>query len=327
MNHSIRGISSFRLSTTDRSGAADGNTDPNTSRDIASIGQQHKVEVDWKKINVNWMRVIALRDSGQDLNKLIKAKGQSAATPLVRAIRYSPDEEIVALVAAGADVNRRFGPLMPPMAYALRSISRVKLLLDLGADANATWKTGSRKVDSIVRRAAADDLVYSDTIHLLLAAGANPNLGSSQNSNTALMNVAGRSRKEKLSRPRSEQEKADDLKGIKAFLDAGANIQARNDTGHTALFPAIESGRKDIVECFLAKDQKLVNLAAKGNWTPLMHAVKSNNVEMIRMLVRAGADVNSQFRTSGKTAWDYASLEIRRQLPELEPNGFNLTKH
>lgn len=94
----------------------------------------------------------------------------------------------------------------------------------------------------------------------------------------------------------------------RALLAAGADPRAVNRSGIDALYTACCGGHLDIVRDLLAHGASLVPGAPDdvGNgYTPLMGAVLSGSLDLVRFLVEAGADVTAVART-GHTALQWA---------------------
>jgi ankyrin repeat protein len=105
------------------------------------------------------------------------------------------------------------------------------------------------------------------------------------------------------------------LEACRVLLEAGADAHAISSyTGIDALYIACADGNLAIARELLSRG---VSLAARKSgpsdlgYTPLMAAVLSGNLELVRHLVEAGADVNAVART-GDTALKWAK-EQRQQ--------------
>ena len=92
-----------------------------------------------------------------------------------------------------------------------------------------------------------------------------------------------------------------DLAAVRAQLAAGADIDARDAHGQTALMNAARDGQAALVD---------LNHHAKYGLTAVMIAVIRGHAEVVRILVEAGADLTPQGTGapgfSGKTAEDLA---------------------
>jgi hypothetical protein len=85
--------------------------------------------------------------------------------------------------------------------------------------------------------------------------------------------------------------KADESLAITTvLLKRGANVNSRRE-GFTALFWASYLGKKSTVELLLAQPEIKVNELTEDGGTALMAAVEKGHVEVVELLVKAGADV------------------------------------
>ena len=87
---------------------------------------------------------------------------------------------------------------------------------------------------------------------------------------------------------------------IKMLLDAGANVNARNESGGTALMIAVSHRHPETIRLLLNAGAN-VNAKDDEGHTALMSAVHSENPETIKLLLDAGADATVQAK-DGETA-------------------------
>ena len=99
------------------------------------------------------------------------------------------------------------------------------------------------------------------------------------------------------------------LDELERLAAAGAQIDARDEHGQTALMLAAVEGHADVVDWLVGHGAALDHTAKYG-LSALMLAVVNGHVEVVRLLVRAGA--NQELRGggapgfAGKTALDLA---------------------
>src|SRR5262249_11430067 len=96
-----------------------------------------------------------------------------------------------------------------------------------------------------------------------------------------------------------------DLKTVRAQLDAGVDVNARDADGNTPLLLAAVYAGPECVELLLKKGAD-VNAANKAGATPLMRA--ATDYEKAKSLIDAGADVTAKM-TLGKTAILVAAIK------------------
>jgi ankyrin repeat protein len=103
--------------------------------------------------------------------------------------------------------------------------------------------------------------------------------------------------------------KSGDVRSLEAQLDAGADINARDEHGQTALMMAAREGHTAAVRLLVARGADL-NHTAKYNLSALMLAVVNGRDAIVGVLVDAGADRSIRGTGApgfaGKTALDIA---------------------
>jgi ankyrin repeat protein len=96
-----------------------------------------------------------------------------------------------------------------------------------------------------------------------------------------------------------------DLAAATALIDAGADIEIRDDNGRTPLLDAVWGRHASTVQLLMDRGAD-INAPTNELWTPLMEAVyqsESNpcNGSVVRALLDAGADIHAQ-NDQGQTA-------------------------
>ena len=108
-----------------------------------------------------------------------------------------------------------------------------------------------------------------------------------------------------------------DVEAVQAQLRAGADVNARDRHGQTALMLAAHRGYDALVETLAAHGAEL-NVTAKYHLSALMLAVIVGHIDIARLLVRAGADQSIRGSGApgfvGQTASDLAAA---RGMPGL----------
>ena len=94
------------------------------------------------------------------------------------------------------------------------------------------------------------------------------------------------------------------------LLDRGADVNARDRHGQTAVMLAAHAGYREVVETLVAHGADL-NVTAKFGLSALMLAIISGHEEVARFLARAGANLSLRGTGApgfaGKTAYDLAA--------------------
>lgn len=210
------------------------------------------------------------------------------------------------LAERGADVNATGPYATPPLHWIVRvgEHELAQRLLELGADPNTANPYGLHPLHLAITNADVD------MVHLLLEAGADPEQVDNA-AETPLM-LAARSGSAAI---------------VEALLEAGAAVDTREPHyDQTALMLAVRAGTPDSVELLLASgadvdaqsragavpDFRLPSQNAgskgvgivRGGWpergerspvggakTPLLYATRQGDLELTRLLVEAGADI------------------------------------
>jgi ankyrin repeat protein len=260
----------------------------------------------------------ALLDAGADVNQ----PDPDGISPLVMAIINGHYDLAGLLVEHDANVNAAEPggrtPLwatvdMHTLEYTLNrppplsgdrldSLGLLQLLLSRGAkpDVALTRAVKGRKVNATnhgLLGARATPLMRAAThvdvaaMKLLLAHGADPNLAT-KNHTTAFMLAAGLGWRDLY----SEGSDADAIEFLRIGLERGADINAANDLGNTALHGAAERGTAKVVEFLVARGARLDAKNKKGQ-TPLDMAlgfapVRESAASLLRdLMVKRGIPI------------------------------------
>jgi ankyrin repeat protein len=114
--------------------------------------------------------------------------------------------------------------------------------------------------------------------------------------------------------------KRGDVQDVRNLLDRGADVDARDRHGQTALMLAAHAGRRDVVEALIAHGANL-NTTAKYGLSALMLALIAGHTQVARLLADAGTDLSLRGTGApgfaGKTACDLAAERGMRELSAL----------
>ena len=214
------------------------------------------------------------------------------------------------LIAAGADVNAltrgitRQAPIHQSTGYISGGVEPnfgpLRLLLAAGADLDRVDGSGHTALHSLALFPGT-----SDASRLLLGAGANPNLNTSQG--TAL---------------HMSLRMAADPGVIRLLLSVGADVNRRDAHGETPLLAGLGNNLgKDIVEFLIAAGAD-VNASDRYQTTPLHRTVlQAANIAVAKLLIEAGADVDA-VDSEGATPLHLAAVnEASRYITLLLEHG------
>ena len=103
-----------------------------------------------------------------------------------------------------------------------------------------------------------------------------------------------------------------DVDAIRELIERGANVDALDRHGQTALMLAARAGRADLVEA-LIEGRADLNVTAKYGLSALMLAVVNGHAEVAHLLARAGCDLslrgNGAPGFAGKNAAELAAAQ------------------
>ena len=102
-----------------------------------------------------------------------------------------------------------------------------------------------------------------------------------------------------------QRESQVNINKVKTLISAGANVDARDADGMTALMWASVNGHDDVAE-LLIRIGANVNLKDNFQWTALMWASGRRYANIVGMLVSNGAELDLQSGDEKKTALMYA---------------------
>jgi ankyrin repeat protein len=193
----------------------------------------------------------------------VNAAQGDAATALHWAVHYDDAAIADLLLGAGSRVNAANDLGVTPLYLACtnRSAAMVEKLLRAEANPNAKLLNGETVLMNCARTG------NPAAVKALIAAGANVNAKEPEHDQTALMWAAAQKHAE----------------AVRVLLAAGADVQARSRT-YTQIVTSEVTQR--------AGREELNFTVLRGGSTPLMFAARSGDVESVRLLLAAGANVN-----------------------------------
>ena len=113
------------------------------------------------------------------------------------------------------------------------------------------------------------------------------------------------------------------LEVVKYLAECGVDVNASDKHGRTALMNASENGHLEVVKYLVERGAQL-DIQDKNGWTALIGAARGGYLEVVKYLVQNGADVNAQNKY-GRTALMIVAyngeIDVVKYLAE---NGANL---
>jgi ankyrin repeat protein len=225
----------------------------------------------------------------------IRALRDHSKRALFRAAKAGDISRVRLLLNDGADANARHGRSRTPLVAAAEAghIAVVQHLLERGADPNARLSNGETPL-SLATLAG-----HAAVVEVLLAAGADVNSRASDG-DTPLIEAAY----------------AGHVAILRTLLEHGADTTARSAyDGSTPLIWAAYEGQTACVEALLEHGANPNEKDTGDGSTPLIWAAYGNHSNVVRVLLDHGADP-SETNSSGETALDHAESDTIIQMLE-----------
>lgn len=191
------------------------------------------------------------------------------------ALTYAAEEGqlsvVQLLVEKGAKVNQKDDEGRTALFYAAEEgqAGVVRFLLDKGADLSLLDKNGYSALDYAAEENAGE------VVKTLL--GTKEGASLVRGNASILVNAS--------------EEGA--LAVVRQLKEAGANVNAADENGHTPLMAAAEEGQEQVVEYLLSVGAE-VNAKTKEGWTALLLAAQENQPDVIRLLLAKKADLEAR---------------------------------
>ncbi len=218
-------------------------------------------------------------------------------TPLHKATAQGHRDVAEILVANGADLEAKDDegetPLHKTLLGGYKNV--VELLLAKGADVNARGQFGWRPLDLAIW---GDYLLYADR------------LLETKYGVTELRYTDGVS--EELNQLREDLR----IETVRLLISGGADINAQDDFGCTALHDAVFYDLPDIVKLLLESGANPNIRDKESGSTPLDKAISDGYADIVELLLLYGADANARDR-NGQTPLHEAAWENQGDIAEL----------
>ena len=205
------------------------------------------------------------------LSSLLSIGAAGPVIPLIEAVKKTDRVAVRALLEQRVDVNRAEADGMAALHWAvyLDDAETADVLIRAGANVKAATRYGVMPLS--LASANGNALM----IERLLRAGADPNAALPEGE-TPLMEAAG----------------TGNVAAVKTLLAHGAAVNARDRAkGQDALMWAAAQGHAPAAQALIEAGAD-VHARSKGKFTPLLFAVRRGAIDVVRVLLGAGADVN-----------------------------------
>ncbi len=240
--------------------------------------------------------VIAAEKNNYDTAALIAGLGadvnmrdeRSNETAIIKAAKNNNADMMRMLLAAGADINAQSRRGVSALGESIKNQNKdiMEFLTANGARTGATF-------DNLMRYAYAKNNVG---VSAMLRVGVDPKQ-KDVNGNTALMISASQG----------------DLQSFKDLMAYGADINAQNKQGMTALLYALRANNRDLVKEILTLNDTDVNISNVLGQSPLYWAAYIGDDIVVNALLTLGADYNKK-TNNNQTALQIAKLNNRTKV-------------
>lgn len=240
--------------------------------------------------------VIAAEKNNYDTAALIAGLGadvnmrdeRTNETAIIKAAQNNNSDMMRMLLAAGADINAQSRRGVSALGESIKNQNKdiMEFLTANGARTGATF-------DNLMRYAYAKNNVG---VSAMLRIGVDPKK-KDVNGNTALMISASQG----------------DLQSFKDLMAYGADVNAQNKQGMTALLYALRANNRDLVKEILTLNDTDVNISNVLGQSPLYWAAYIGDDIVVNALLTLGADYNKKTNNS-QTALQIAKLNNRTKV-------------
>ena len=197
------------------------------------------------------------------------------------AIKYCSKEILQAIIGHGADINATCKNNVTALMLACLSgnIEAINVLLKAGADISIASVDGATWI-----HCAVDGTCSRETLKAVISHGADVNT-TGNNNVTALMMACWKG----------------NVDAIHALLNAGADPNITDIKGATCILYAVDGDcSKETIQAIISRGAD-VNATDNSKLTPLIIACQKGYVDVVNVLLNAGADCNIADGQYGKT--------------------------
>lgn len=268
----------------------------------------------------NLAQVQALIATGVDLNSQNHGLYGSGFTALHTAARYGKTDIARALIAAGANINThnpdQYGDTALHAAARYGYTETVRALIAAGANLEARNSLGHTPLTVAASEARPENSFAALQAMQALSDLGRPTppdfVGTLQTLIAAGANLEAQDQEGNTALMLATKQKA--TKAVQLLIAAGANLEAQNQKGNTALMCAAQNGCAEAAQILITAGANLEAQDQEGS-TALFYAVTSSsgNTETVRTLIAAGANLEAQ-HNSGLTAFSAATANNRTDI-------------
>jgi len=171
----------------------------------------------------------------------------------------------------------------------------VELLIENGADVSISNKFGYTALHASTRGN------HIEVSKVLVAAGADVNAVDDKG-RTPLFLAA----------------EENSLEHVRLLKEHGADLETRDKKGWSPLYAAVNRGSLDVAKYLIGEGVEVKSQTAGDSRSPLLVASFSGNVEMVKLLLEAGADVSAKLGMGHSPYRGMTALQIAQKQGHLE---------
>ncbi len=231
----------------------------------------------------------------------VKAKDENGRTALHKAAEKDHFEIVKLLIEKGADVNIADNGGNTPLHHA-KSKKVAELLLTNGANINAK----NEDDETLLHPLLQSPYEYEDLVNLYISKGADVNARNSEGftpldlavdkrpkTTVEALREAGAEHGNPLGRELLNMAEKGDLARVKELIKQGANIYIKDSWGCTPILEAALKGHLEIVKLLIDCGAEVNVVNKETNQTVLHMASKASNSDLVKFLIAKGADVDA----------------------------------
>merc|ERR1712130_887492 len=94
-----------------------------------------------------------------------------------------------------------------------------------------------------------------------------------------------------------------DLKGVKAALESGVDVNTKGQNGWTGLMWAVRNNHTSVVKLLIKTPNIDVNTKGEYDWTVLMWAVNWNRKSVVELLLKTLMSTKRIIKTGAHYSW------------------------
>ena len=261
----------------------------------------------------------------------VRSKTQEGYTALHYAAAGNHREVAELLLAKGADVNTEPGKVDTPLHWAVRGGHKdmIEWLLARGANPNADggdywgtplhWAVWCSDVDTALLLVSHGGDIHLNTQKYPISPLFDSVVQGDRAMAEALVTKTGDTRAAKWA-PLQVTVVSGDIQAVEDLLAKGADVNAKNELGASALHAAAVFGLKDIAELLIEKGADVNNKAESSMWDEGMTALHGSCIKgqkaVAELLIAKDADVNAKSK-NGYTPLHIAAMRGYRDVAEL----------